>query len=87
MAEEHLVDLINEFMKEMKTLHKALKSANSEIRSLRAKVKNMDAEEFNENPPDVIETFYRNYERVDNIRQGIRILLNNIKRLEDLPPE
>ena len=84
MAQEHLVDLLNDFMDDMKELQKSLKSANRQIRTLRSKVKNMDADEFNETPPDVVEKFYRNYERIDNMRQGIRILLNNIRRLDDL---
>jgi hypothetical protein len=52
---------------------------------LRGKVKVLDAEQFNEPRPEIVEKFYRNYERMDNLRQAIRMCLRNIKRLEDLP--
>jgi len=83
--EENFIVLMNEFTAAMKEFNRAVRKASGEIRSLRGKVRHMDADQFNENPEDVVEAFYRNYERIDNIRQACRMAQNNIKRLEKLP--
>ena len=86
MAENFIV-LMNEFTEKMKEFSRVVRKASREISQLRSKVRQMDADQFNENPEDIVEAFYRNYERIDNLRQACMMAANNIKRLESLPVE
>jgi hypothetical protein len=86
MNDEDLQILMREFLPEMDELKRALRKANRALRALRGKVRVMDAERFNDPRPEEVDRFCRNYERADNIRQAIRLVLHNIRRLEPEPP-
>lgn len=84
MNNEKLAEIMNDCVREMGDLRKALQQANRAIRMLRGRVKKLDAEFFNEPRAHDVEAFCRNYERIDNLRQAIRLALHNIRRLESI---
>ena len=87
MTSQDFVSLMNQFVRKMKWLRRRLQEASGDIRNLRSEVKKLDAEQFNERSPELADTFYRNYERIDTIRTALRLAVNNIRRLEDLAAE
>ena len=78
---------MNDFVTNILSLRKHLREVTSALRVLRSEVKQLDAEQFNESPPDLVETFYRNCERADTLRAVIRLATTTIRHLEKLPEE